>query len=330
MQPLISVIIPIYNVENYLVRCLESVIFQTYTNLEIILVNDGTPDGSVAIAEAYQEKDKRIKLIHQENAGLSEARNTGIAAATGDYIAFLDSDDWLELDAYEYLLKLLVAHDADISIGGIRRTERVVSEMSSENQVELLTQKEYAKRYFKIGSQEIHYYVWNKLYRRDVVIEVKQPKGLYAEDVSSTFMYILNASKVVISDKVIYNYFVNLDGLSAKFSTRHFDVLKGWDMVVAKANKSGDLDYQNWATFNRKRANFALLTELALSENYSQVKAENTVMVNELAKAVRKDCFTLLKGPMPLNRKPLVLAFALNYSFTAGVLNQLLQLKRKG
>ena len=243
MTPLISVIIPIYNVENYLARCLDSVVNQTYPNLEIILVNDGTPDGSVAIAEAYQEKDKRIKLLHQENAGLSEARNTGIAAATGDYIAFLDSDDWLELDAYEYLLQLLVAYDADISIGGIRRTESVVSETSSENQVELLTQKEYAKRYFKIGSQEIHYYVWNKLYRRDVVIGVKQPKGLYAEDVPSTFMYILNTSKVVISDKVIYNYFVNLDGLSAKFSNRHFDVLKGWDMVVAKANQSGDSDY---------------------------------------------------------------------------------------
>ncbi|HFU4059843.1 TPA: glycosyltransferase family 2 protein [Streptococcus suis] len=330
MPPLISVIIPIYNVEKYLARCLDSVVNQTHTNLEIILVNDGTPDGSVAIAEAYQEKDKRIKLLHQENAGLSEARNTGIAAATGDYIAFLDSDDWLELDAYEYLLQLLVAHDADISIGGIRRTERVVSETSSENQVELLTQKEYAQRYFKIGSQEIHYYVWNKLYRRDVVIGVKQPKGLYAEDVPSTFMYILNTSKVVISDKVIYNYFVNLDGLSAKFSNRHFDVLKGWDMVVAKANQSEDTDYRHWAMFNRKRANFALLTELALSDNYNQVKTDNANMVDELAKAVRKDCLTLLRGPMPLNRKPLVLAFALHYGLTAGMLNKLLQLKRKG
>ncbi|HFI0148939.1 TPA: glycosyltransferase family 2 protein [Streptococcus suis] len=330
MPPLISVIIPIYNVEKYLARCLNSVVHQTYTNLEIILINDGTPDGSVAIAEAYQEKDKRIKLLHQENAGLSEARNTGIAAATGDYIAFLDSDDWLELDAYEYLLQLLVAHDADISIGGIRRTEVVVSETSSENRVEHLTQKAYAQRYFKIGSQEIHYYVWNKLYRRDVVIGVKQPKGLYAEDVPSTFMYILNTSKVVISDKVIYNYFVNLDGLSAKFSNRHFDVLKGWDMVVAKANQSGDTDYQDWAAFNRKRANFALLTELALSDNYSQVKSDNANMVNDLAKAVRKDCLTLLTGPMPLNRKPLVLAFALHYGLAAGMLNKLLQLKRKG
>ncbi|HFI0214452.1 TPA: glycosyltransferase family 2 protein [Streptococcus suis] len=330
MSPLISVIIPIYNVEKYLARCLDSVVHQTYTNLEIILINDGTPDGSVAIAEAYQEKDKRIKLLHQENAGLSEARNTGIAAATGDYIAFLDSDDWLELDAYEYLLQLLVAHDADISIGGIRRTEVVVSETSSENRVELLTQKEYAQRYFKIGSQEIHYYVWNKLYRRDVVANVKQPKGLYAEDVPSTFMYILNSSKVVISDKVIYNYFVNLDGLSAKFSNRHFDVLKGWEMVVAKANQSEDTDYQHWAMFNRKRANFALLTELALSDNYSQVKSDNANMVDELAKAVRKDCLTLLRGPMPLNRKPLVLAFALHYGLTAGMLNKLLQMKRKG
>ncbi|MGT2960654.1 glycosyltransferase family 2 protein [Streptococcus caballi] len=330
MTPLISVIIPIYNVENYLARCLDSVVNQTYANLEIILVNDGTPDGSVAIAEAYQEKDRRIKLIHQENAGLSEARNTGVAAATGDYIAFLDSDDWLELDAYEYLLQLLIAHDADVSIGGIRRTERVVSETSSGNQVEVLTQKEYAQRYFKIGSQEIHYYVWNKLYRRDVVVDVKQPKGLYAEDVPSTFMYILNTSKVVISDKVVYNYFVNLDGLSAKFSNHHFDVLKGWDMVVAQAGQSGDLDYQNWAIFNRKRANFALLTELALSENYSHVMVGNATIVEELAKAIRKDCLTLLKGPMPLNRKPLVLAFALNYRFTAGALNKLLQLKRKG
>ena len=118
-QDLISVIIPIYNVEQYLDRCIDSVKKQTYTNLEIILVDDGSPDNCGKMCDEYAEDDKRIKVIHKENGGLSDARNAGIEIATGEYITFIDSDDYVSLDYVEYMYKLLKDAGAKLSICGV-------------------------------------------------------------------------------------------------------------------------------------------------------------------------------------------------------------------
>lgn len=116
MQSLISVIIPVYNVERYLHQCIDSVLAQTYTNLEIILVDDGSPDASPTICDEYVQKDKRTKVIHKDNGGLSSARNTGLDAATGDFIYFLDSDDWIADCFIETLQEAAFEHQSDISI----------------------------------------------------------------------------------------------------------------------------------------------------------------------------------------------------------------------
>lgn len=328
MAALISVIIPIYKVEQYLARCLDSVINQTYQNLEIILVNDGTPDGSVAIAEAYQARDARIKILHQDNAGVSQARNRGLEAATGDYIAFLDSDDWLELDAYAYLLDLLEKEGADMAVGGLRRTQYQSEGATVSAQiVTVYDQKAYAKRFFKIGSQSIHYYIWNVLYRRDVVAGVRQA-SFYGEDVLATFMYILNAQKVVVSDKVVYNYFVNPAGQTAVFDDKHFDVLTVWDQVLAQAEKTGDADYQAWASFNRKRADFSVLADIALADNSQALSAQYRDRIATLVKDLRQNVWTLVTGPIPLNRKLMILVFALHYGISSRALNALKGLKK--
>ena len=122
-SPLISVVVPIYNVEHYLERCLDSIISQTYTNLEIILVDDGSTDRSGAIADAYAAKDSRVKVIHQKNGGLSIARNTGIEACRGEYLLFIDSDDYIAPNMCECLLSHLTEADADIAIGGFYRVD---------------------------------------------------------------------------------------------------------------------------------------------------------------------------------------------------------------
>lgn len=322
---LLSVIIPIYNVEKYLARCLDSVINQSYSNLEIILINDGTPDNSVEIAEFYAQKDQRISIYHQKNAGLSEARNTGMRYATGEYIAFLDSDDWLEPDAYEHLVAILEENDADIAVGRTIRTVEKKDHEFVKPMIAVLNQKEYIRKYFKIGSQTIEYYVWNKLYKREIIEGTEQPKGLYAEDVPSMFMYLLKASKIVVSNKVIHNYFVNQKGLSAEFSIRHLDVLKGWDMVKEMAVQSGDSDYVEWAIFNRKRANFSLLTELALSRNFKYLSEELKPQILDMTNELRKDIVILILGSMPLNRKALLPLWMTHYFFFAGILNKFLR-----
>ena len=114
MNPLISVIVPIYNVEKYLARCVDSIVNQTYKNLEIILVDDGSPDRCPQMCDDYAEKDSRIKVVHKKNGGLSDARNAGMAVATGEYISFIDSDDWIETSMFELLLNNIFQYDCEI------------------------------------------------------------------------------------------------------------------------------------------------------------------------------------------------------------------------
>ena len=114
MNSLISVIVPIYNVEKYLDRCVESIINQTYKNLEIILVDDGSPDNCTQMCDDYAKKDSRIRVVHKENGGLSDARNAGMEVATGEYVSFIDSDDYISLDFYETLFQTMIDNDSDI------------------------------------------------------------------------------------------------------------------------------------------------------------------------------------------------------------------------
>ena len=120
MKKLISIVLPIYNVENYIEKCMESVLNQTYKNIEIILVDDGSPDNCPIICDQYVKEDNRVKVVHKENGGLSDARNAGIKVANGDYITFIDSDDYVDKDYVEFLYNTIEETDADIAIGGHR------------------------------------------------------------------------------------------------------------------------------------------------------------------------------------------------------------------
>lgn len=137
MYAKISIIIPVYKVEPYLRQCLDSVVNQTYKNLEIILVDDGSPDNCGAICDEYAKKDERIRVIHKRNEGLPAARNEGIRAATGEWLAFVDSDDWCELDYYEKLIDAVKGHEADIfwAGGGLREYEHTCKKSSHPSRV---------------------------------------------------------------------------------------------------------------------------------------------------------------------------------------------------
>ena len=142
-NPLISIIVPIYNVEVYIRNCVDSILGQSYENIEIILVDDGSPDNCGDICDEYGSKDKRIKVIHKKNGGLSSARNAGIDIATGDYLGFIDSDDWIESDMYESLYTALTSHKADISVCGryIVEGSRITT-ISDSEKAEVFTRSE--------------------------------------------------------------------------------------------------------------------------------------------------------------------------------------------
>lgn len=180
-MPEISVIVPVYKVENYINECVDSLISQTFTDIEIILVDDGSPDDCGSICDAYAEKDNRIKVIHQKNAGLSAARNAGIDEATGQYLCFVDSDDYVSDDYCQTLYDLLVNFSCDYSVCGVVRfNDGKAPILASSNKSTIYTNYEYLG--LQLNKQR-EFGVWNKLYRRDIFDKIRFKKGKLHEDV---------------------------------------------------------------------------------------------------------------------------------------------------
>lgn len=204
---LISVIVPVYKVEKYLDRCVQSIVDQTYRNLEIILVDDGSPDNCGAMCDAWAEKDSRIKVIHKENGGLSDARNAGMAAATGEYIAFVDSDDWIEPEMYQRLYDALITTDSDIASCGARRVwldAKPAQEVCATYKDSVLEYEDIMKAF--ISSDGVIQTVWDKLYRRNILINVPFPVGMIHEDEFWSWQVIARAKRVVTVKESYYNY----------------------------------------------------------------------------------------------------------------------------
>lgn len=216
-QKLISVIVPVYNVEQYLKRCVESLLVQSYKNLEIILVDDGATDQSGKICDALSCKDNRIKVIHKENGGLSDARNKGLEYATGDLIAFVDSDDYIAPNMYERLVSVMNDTDTDIVMCRYIRFKGEICKEIIENKVDVKvmdTLKVLENIYGTDG--ETYTVAWNKLYKRDVIADIRYPVKKVNEDEYTTYKYFANASKVAYTSEILYYYFYNDNSITTK------------------------------------------------------------------------------------------------------------------
>lgn len=212
-NPLFSIIVPIYNVEPYLHRCLDSLITQKYEHIEIILINDGSRDNCAEICDDYASEDARIKVIHQSNKGLSIARNTGLKIATGQYIMFVDSDDYIEIDACEKFAKFVCSGAIDIAIGAAKKIDRShVNEMTPPAHLfgEILTGQEFLKQRPDRSA------VWLNLYRRTFLLNniLFFKAGLIYEDEHWTPRVFLAAQQVIVTDIVFYNYIIRKGSLS--------------------------------------------------------------------------------------------------------------------
>jgi glycosyltransferase involved in cell wall biosynthesis len=202
-NPLISVIIPVYNVEKYLEQCLVSVIFNSYKKLEIIVVDDGSLDNSSAIYNKYAELDKRIKIVKQENGGVSFARNAGTNAATGEYVHYMDSDDYIDLNFYEELVNDAVLYDADIVACGVKMSNTVITIKYDSRII-------CADLYSKIEKLQCakYGYVVRYLLRRSFLTEngLQFITGKYFEDLPFTLSVVKAANRVVINPNTFYHY----------------------------------------------------------------------------------------------------------------------------
>lgn len=228
---LVSVVIPVYNVENYLAECLESVCNQTYQNLEIIVVDDGSTDGSGRICDEYSIKDSRIQVIHKRNGGLSDARNAGLERATGKYISFIDSDDAVDEEFIEALLEECQHSGAEIAVCRYEKFDNEFKHITSMRKDDFTySGSELLKKMFDGTESGIEFVAWNKLYERKLMIEndIKYPVGKYNEDLFVTYKLLYLANKIGIVDGQLYKYRVRPGSImNSGFSLKRLDGLEG-------------------------------------------------------------------------------------------------------
>lgn len=207
---LISVIVAAYNIEAYLSRCMDSLLSQTYDNLEIIVIDDGSVDGTGEICDSYAKRDARVKVIHQKNKGLSGARNAGLAVANGAYIGYVDGDDWVEPDMYREMICACELQEAQVAVCAYRQigNENAAQAFSMEHYV--LSGEEALDTYL-CDNRHFHIYnsVWSKLFQRDLVEGIMFPEGKKSEDIMYTTKALANCHKCVFLDIPYYNYVID-------------------------------------------------------------------------------------------------------------------------
>lgn len=296
-KPLISIIVPVYKVEDYLGRCVDSLLAQTYGHVEVILVDDGSPDGSGRICDDYAARDIRVRVIHKENGGLSSARNAGIDIARGDYLGFVDSDDWVDVHTYEWLLE--VAQKEDVKLVCAGRYD--FSSWTGEKKVglcparrEVISGEELAKRIFQwdnVDSAAV-----DKLYHRSLFREIRYPLGVVSEDIPVTYRVALEAGRVGMLDKPVYYYF-HRDGsiTTAGFSPKAFQPSSHTGKILEHIRREypGLSDYA--ASFHVKHLGYVcMIMELAGKEVLRQYAGE----YRQKRKELRSFLPFLLKSPL--------------------------------
>ena len=250
MDPKISVIVPVYKVEEYLDQCIQSIIDQTYSQLEIILVDDGSPDQCPQMCDEWALRDERIKVIHKPNGGLSDARNAGLDICTGEYIAFVDSDDWIKPEMYQKLLDAAVRENADICSCSIIRCyinknvnigPKAYGVGNSEKMLDLL----YSDSVFPVCA-------WNKLYKRYLWENFRYPVGKICEDAFTTYLLLHKAERIVQITDALYCYRIRPRSImTSAFSYKSMDEEEAW-------RKNYEFIRENYPRLYRKAYSFYL------------------------------------------------------------------------
>lgn len=228
---MISVIVPVYNVLEYLDRCISSIVCQSYENLEIILVDDGSTDGSGDICDSWGRRDPRIKVIHKVNGGLSDARNAGIDVASGEYISFIDSDDFVLKDYFQYLYDLIVSVNADMSVCqviNVDESDKTIHEpgLTVDKVIRGNTQCMDAF----LSDASIDTTAWRKLYRKSLFSDsaIRYPVGRYHEDVFTTYKLVARCEVIIVGHRGLYAYRQRVGSIiNSTFSPKHFDAVYG-------------------------------------------------------------------------------------------------------
>lgn len=306
-NPEVSVIVPVYNGENYIERCVESILNQTYENFELLLIDDGSTDKSPEICDKYSQMDSRIRCIHKENGGLSDARNIGIKESRGNCITFVDCDDWIETHMLERMLVTMKCYNADIVMCNHQMTydRETNKEALKDTTVAVVeyTQEEFLDILLRVKCNRCVHYAWAKLYKKSIINMPEYfPYKMYNEDVEAMFKSTLRSNKIVEIDYVGYYYFNNREGIShGVFGENFLSLTKVWDRVVELIKKEKP-EYQKYAVVNRKRTCFTILWK-SITYGSKETDAKYKKQLRDLRKELKNNLIDILRGPIVFNRK---------------------------
>lgn len=279
MNDLISIIVPIYNVELYLDRCIESLVKQTYSNLEIILVNDGSTDGCKKLCDSWGDKDSRIKVVHKQNGGVSSARNKGLELATGDYIGFVDPDDYISVHMYEILYESLKSTKADIAVCKNEEVDcnrkKSIYEIKKKDNYCVVNQKQIFEL---LKKEEITNHVTNHLYRRNAILYRFEPVKVH-EDAVFVLQNFCTVETFVLCNEKLYFYYKREDSLVGYGHFIDMDVIKA-DSISVKYCAANAMDLLQW----KLRISSAHL----IQAYYVHKEQEQTVIREELKNQFRR------------------------------------------
>ncbi len=308
MKPEISIIVPVYNVEDYLGRCLDSILNQSFKDIEIIVVNDGSTDNSGIICDNYSKKNSIIKVIHKKNGGLSSARNRGLEVAQGKYIGFVDSDDWIDKYMYEKLYNLCEDRNADIGICNFFRNEsnrnvddEVITELNNINGIREL---------FK--GNLYRFSACNKLFKKSCFTNITFPEGRVHEDLSTTYKVFANADKVVHTKYRGYFYFIRENSiLTSKYNEKRLDVFIGWTEIIDFISKEySEVENQVIACFS-----YACVDNMYYILNQVEEKGSKKRLLSVVQSYVRKN-YNLIQRNSILSLKYKLILLILNYNIS--------------
>lgn len=284
---LISVIVPIYNVEQYLDKCIRTIRNQTFSNLEIILVNDGSPDNSKLIIEKHQSEDSRIKVINKINGGLSSARNAGINLASGDLIAFIDSDDWIDLEMFEKLNQSIQSSNSDIAVCNVR-TEFEDGTLKTELKQGIHLPDQFQVNEIPDAFLAFDCFACNKLYKTSLFKEhnILFPLGLLYEDVGTFPRIFIRANKISIVRENLYHYIVRSGAITQTFKLKGLDYLTVTKLVEDDFKNYKDSRFNTYTTPYKITHNFY---SLSINCGWIPKNKDRNLAINTLLEYAKKE-----------------------------------------
>lgn len=293
----ISIIVPVYNTAATLTKCIDSIIYQSYQNIEILLINDGSTDNSLDICYEYANKDKRVRVFSKENGGASSARNVGLDYSKGEYIGFVDSDDYLSLDMYSKLLDVMLKTGADIVECGHYNVEADYMNAVAHPLKHETLEGNYASSQGYASQRNVRNYLCNKLYKGILFNNIRLPDLKYSEDyVTNVYLHYECQKKIIISDCLYYYVNCSHSMVNQKFSSAHFDVIKAGEIALSfyKDKFSGSLTkYVYVDILNRIRGLYMQMLSLELD---GEVAAVLVSKYKAYFTIIKKDLFDILSA----------------------------------